>query len=191
MSNIPVNDPDWTAYIERCSELDHDARVIRERVVSEYLYDFNWTRACLRCGFRAEFAEDNGKRFRNDPYCIWRVKTLARERNLEIRPDATPEQVLDEQATKRADILGALEREANYFGPGSSAAARVSALGKLAQLRGMEPVKQAKIEHKVPGVMLSPGIAKVGDWEAVAQVTQEKLRDETMGAVMDGGKGVH
>ena len=154
MSNIDVNDPDWTAYIERSKELDHDARVIRERVVSEYLYDFNWTRACLRCGFRAEFAEDNGKRFRNDPYCIWRVKTLARERNLEVRNDVTPEQALDEQAAKRADILSALEREANYFGPGSSAAARVSALGKLAQLRGMEPVKQAKIEHKMPGVMV-------------------------------------
>lgn len=191
MSNISVNDPDWTAYIERSRDLDHDARVIRERVVSEYLYDFNWTKACLRCGFRAEFAEDSGNRFRNDPYCIWRVKTLARERNLEIRTDIPAEQALDEQAAKRADILSALEREANYFGPGSSAAARVSALGKLAQLRGMEPVKQASVEHKVPGVMLSPGIAAVGDWEAVAQVTQEKLRDETMSAVLDGGKGVH
>lgn len=191
MSNISVNDPDWTAYIERSRDLDHDARVIRERVVSEYLYDFNWTKACLRCGFRAEFAEDSGNRFRNDPYCIWRVKTLARERNLEIRPDIPAEQALDEQAAKRADILSALEREANYFGPGSSAAARVSALGKLAQLRGMEPVKQASVEHKVPGVMLSPGIAAVGDWEAVAQSTQEKLRDETMSAVLDGGKGVH
>ena len=186
MSNIDVNDPDWTAYIERSKELDHDARVIRERVVSEYLYDFNWTRACLRCGFRAEFAEDNGKRFRNDPYCIWRVKTLARERNLEVRNDVTPEQALDEQAAKRADVLSALEREANYFGPGSSAAARVSALGKLAQLRGMEPVKQAKIEHKMPGVMVAPGIASVADWESVAQGTQEKLRDETMSAVQTG-----
>jgi len=186
MSNISHTDPDWTAYIERSRELDHEARVIRERVVSEYLYDFNWTKACLRCGFRAEFAEDNGKRFRQDPYCIWRVKTLARERNLEIRPDISTAQALDEQAAKRADILTALEREANYFGPGSSAAARVSALGKLAQLRGMEPVKQAKIEHKVPGVMLSPGIAAVGDWESVAQQAQVKLRDETMDAVSTG-----
>lgn len=180
-------DPDWTAYIERSRELSHEERVIREQVVREYLFDFNWTKACLRCGFRSEFADDTAKRFMLDPYCIWRVKTLSRELNINI----TPEQKSNIDEEKKSDILTALEREANYFGPGSSSSARVAALGKLAQLRGMEPPKQVKKEVKLPGVMVAPGIATIDEWEAVATKAQEQLQTDTLSAIEKGNKNVH
>mgnify|MGYP003365306294 CR=1 FL=1 len=185
-SNNP-RDPDWTAYIERSRELTHGERVIREQVVREYLFDFNWTKACLRCGFRTEFAEDTAKRFMQDPYCVWRLKTLSRELNINITPEQ--KQTLEEE--KRSDIMTALEREANYFGPGSSSSARVSALAKLAQLRGMEPAKQAKVELKTPGVMIAPGIAKVDEWEQIATQSQNKLQEDTLNAIQQGNTNVH
>lgn len=173
------NDPDWTNYIERTRSLSKDEMLIREQVVAEYLYDYSWTKACLRCGFQAAFAQDNGIRFSQDPYCIWRVKMLSRERGLNPNP-VEHAQHLDNE---KQDIINALKKEANYFGPGSSQAARVSALGKLAQLYGMEPPKAVKAEIKGQGVMVVPGIATIDNWEAVAQSAQEKLQADTLNGV--------
>lgn len=176
--NIDHRDPDWVMYIERARSLTHDEMVIREKVVMEYLYDMSWTRACLRCGFRQEFVEDTANRFMQDPYCIWRVKVLARERGIAIN---SGNEAAREDA--KATIMAALHKEAHYYGPGSSQSARVSALGKLAQLLGMEPAKQSKVEVLAPGIMVVPAIASVEDWEAVAVEAQEKLRDDTMNGV--------
>jgi hypothetical protein len=175
---LDQRDPDWVMYIERAKQLSHDEMVIREKVVMEYLYDMSWTRACLRCGFRQEFVEDTANRFMQDPYCIWRVKVLARERGLAI--NAGDESTREDA---KATILAALHKEAHYYGPGSSQSARVSALGKLAQLLGMEPPKQSKVDVAVPGVMIVPAIASVEDWEATAAPAQEKLRDDTLNGV--------
>ncbi len=182
MSDASNINPDWTAYMEYSRTLSQAEMAIREQVVREYLYDYNWTNACLRCGFRPEFAEDNARRFAQDPYCIWRVKELAREKGLNPNPEQRQQQV----DTDKIDILNALRKEAHYYGPGSSAAARVSALGKLAQLLGMEPLKQSKTETKVQGVMVVPGIADTNSWEAIAEAEQAKLQSETMDAITRG-----
>lgn len=176
---IHPNDPDWVNYIHYSKELTAHDMAIREKVVNEYLYDYSWTKACLRCGFRAEFCEDNAKRFAQDPYCIWRVKELSRFRGL----NPNPEQRAETLELEKIDILNALRKEAHYYGPGSSQAARVSALGKLAQLLGMEPPKAVKAEVKAKGVMVVPGIASVDDWEQVAQQAQADLQEATMNGV--------
>lgn len=179
MNNPSEHIPDWTAYIERAKQLSQDEMNIREQVVREYLYDYSWTKACLRCGFRPEFAADNAERFSKDPYCIWRVRELAREKGLDPNPETKAVQIEQD----KVDIMNALKKEAHYYGPGSSQAARVSALGKLAQLMGMEPPKAVKAEITAPGVMVVPGIATIDDWEAIAQQTQEKLQDDTLKGV--------
>lgn len=179
MSNPSQQNPDWTAYIERASQLTQDQMNIREQVVREYLYDFSWTKACLRCGFRSEFAADTAKRFSEDPYCVWRVKELARQMGL----NPNPEQKAATLEMDKVDIITSLKKEAHYYGPGSSQAARVSALGKLAQLLGMEPPKAVKAEVTSPGVMVVPGIATIDAWEAVAEEAQKKLQDDTLNGV--------
>ena len=182
MSDASQHTPDWTAYIERARSLSHDEMVIREQVVREYLYDYSWTKACLRCGFRSEFAADNAERFSKDPYCIWRVKELAREKGLNPNPEAKAK----EMEQDKIDIINALKKEAHYYGPGSSQAARVSALGKLAQLYGMEPPKQVKAEVQATGVMVVPGIADTDAWEALAVDQQQQLQEDTMSAIERG-----
>lgn len=182
MSDASQHTPDWTAYIERAKALSHDEMVIREQVVREYLYDYSWTKACLRCGFRPEFAADNAERFSKDPYCIWRVKELAREKGLR----ATPEEKAVQLEQDKVDIINALKKEAHYYGPGSSQAARVSALGKLAQLMGMEPPKTSKVEVEAKGVMVVPGIADTDSWEKIAEAQQSQLQEDTMKAIERG-----
>ena len=171
-------DPDWVMYIEQSKTLTVEEMTVREKVVREYMFDRSWYNACMRCGFRAEFAEDNARRFQTDPYCIWRVKQLSLEQsnNLVNGNEAAV-------SNEKSEILAMLRKEASYYGPGSSQAARVSALGKLAQLLGMEPPKQNKVELKTPGVMVVPAIASVEDWENTAMNAQEKLRDDTMNGV--------
>lgn len=179
MSDASQHIPDWTAYMERAKTLSVDEMSIREQVVREYLYDYSWTKACLRCGYRPEFAADNAERFSKDPYCLWRVKELAREKGLNPNPESKAVQVEQD----KVDIINALKKEAHYYGPGSSQAARVSALGKLAQLMGMEPPKAVKAEVTATGVMVVPGIAKINEWEAVAQQAQQKLQEDTLNGV--------
>lgn len=187
MSDASNFNPDWTAYIERARDLTQDEMNIREQVVRQYLYDYSWTKACLRCGFRPEFAADNAERFAKDPYCIWRVKELAREIGL----NPNPEQRAKDIEQDKVDIINALKKEAHYYGPGSSQAARVSALGKLAQLLGMEPPKQIKADVKGTGVMIVPGIADTDEWEKLAIQQQEDLREDTMRAIEKGDNNVH
>lgn len=182
MSDASQNTPDWTAYIEYSKTLSHDEMVIREKVVLEYLYDYSWTKACLRCGFRPEFAADNAERFSKDPYCLWRVKEIARQKGL----NPNPEQKAKELEQDKVDIMNALKKEAHYYGPGSSQAARVSALGKLAQLLGMEPPKQVKADVTAKGVMVVPGIADTDKWEEIAEAQQKELQDATMAAITRG-----
>lgn len=185
MSDASQHVPDWTAYMERARSLSQDEMNIREQVVREYLYDYSWTKACLRCGFRPEFAADNAERFSKDPYCLWRVKEIAREKGL----NPNPEQKAKDLEQDKVDIINALKKEAHYYGPGSSQAARVSALGKLAQLMGMEPPKAVKAEVTAKGVMVVPGIANTDDWERIAQEQQEQLQDDTMTAIARGDTG--
>ena len=73
-----------------------------------------------------------------------------------------------------------LHREANYFGQGSSAGARVKAQIQLSKIFGMEQVITiAQIEHP-GGVMIVPMASSIEDWEQEAKSSQAKLIDNTV-----------
>ena len=68
-----------------------------------------------------------------------------------------------------------LHREANYFGQGASASARVKAQIQLSKIFGMEQLNiKAEIEHS-GGVMLVPMVSDLGAWEAIASPQQQQL----------------
>lgn len=112
--------------------LTDDERNLRDRFVKEYLEDYDQVQAAIRIGYSDQFAKDWASRFMREPYTLNRIKEIqaGEEEGL------TPEQL----ARKRR--IAQLERQANYYGPGSSHGARVSALTQICKLEGIEaPVK--------------------------------------------------
>jgi hypothetical protein len=90
----------------------------------------------------------------------------------------TPGDPVAEAEYNRQRIKQQLMREAHYRGPGSSHAARVAALARLAAIYDLEAPKKTKIdiEHR-GGVMRAPGVANLEDWEAAAVASQEALQN--------------
>ena len=168
-------DRDWTNYIQYANSLSADEMAIRDKLVAEYMFDYNWTNACMRCGFNAMFAHELGQRFASDCYVRWKLAEIERS-----RVQRTPEQANIEADLERQHIIEALKREAHYTGPGSSQAARVAALGKLAQIYDLDAPKKAKIDvTNRGGVMIVPAVANIDEWEKTASESQQRLVKET------------
>lgn len=150
-------------------------KALRDLFVSEYMIDYDQIKAAQRCGFHQQFAIEYGKKFMEEPYVQKRIN--------EIKFADTNPAELAKFDKKR--IKAALMYEAHYRGPGSSASARVAALGKLALLEGMEAPKKTENTHvHRGGVMAVPGIANLEQWEATASASQDKLvTDATNGAI--------
>jgi len=145
-------------------------RALLDLFVQEYLVDYSPTNAAMRCGFQKSFAVQYGMQFMERPYVQRRIKAL------EFAP-ADPK--ADEEYNK-ARVKQALIKEAYYKGPGSSHAARVTALRALAELYGMQAPKRVEQNVKVQGgVMQVPGIASLDEWEQAAAESQEKLVRDT------------
>lgn len=165
-------DPDVRATIDLAQmapDLSPREKELRIKFVDEYYKDFNAKRACIRIGFEENYAAAYAARFLGEPFVQQQIaaraeKTIGKE-----------EQKVEDEATKRV-IRTRLLAESNYHGPGSSHAARVSALKQLADLYGMEAPKVIKNEHlHRGGVMQVPGIADANAWEEAALVSQEHL----------------
>ena len=141
-------------------------KALRDLFVSEYLVDYDALRACQRCGFVYQFAVEFARKFMDEPYVQQQINA--------IKFKDLPEREMAEYNKKR--IANALMQEAHYKGPGSSQAARVAALGKLAAMHGMDAPKKSEqtITHR-GGVMAVPGIAQLDDWEQTASASQDKL----------------
>lgn len=143
---------------------------LRNKFVDEYLTDFDALAAAIRIGFLRSVAEEYAQQLIQDPYVQQQISK--RQAELEANP---------KEAAKRRRRLTemALYREAHYKGPGSSHAARVSALAKLAAIYDMDA--PTRIEKKVThrgGVMMIPVIASLDEWEKAAQNSQQRLVDE-------------
>lgn len=138
-----------------------------DRFVQEYLRDYDAVAACLRMGYNKTAAEGFASQFMESPHV---------QRGIKDGEDAEKEDDDDHEAKKRKIIAG-LNREANYFGPGSSQGARVAALAQLAKINGLE---SSKVEHSHKGgVMLVPSTAtNVDTWEAMAMPNQEGLHHD-------------
>lgn len=139
----------------------------REQFVREYLVDEDIYAAALRCGCPASNAADYGKLMYHDPY--------VQKRKAELELDVPDHTDVDSEVNKRK-VIAALLREANYHGPGSSHAARVSALANLTNVFGLKaPTKlQSEVTHRGK-VMMVPAIANIEEWEAQAQEHQDGL----------------
>jgi hypothetical protein len=152
-------------------ELSNSEKELRNRFVDEYLLDFSQTAAAIRIGFAASFAQTYAEKFMAEPYVRKRISEL----QLAMDGDEKAEADRD-----RRRIRAALLREAHYRGPGSSHAARVSALAKLAAIRDMDSPLKLKIDARQRGgVMMVPAIASIEDWEAAAQASQGDLQKES------------
>ncbi len=166
---------DWTHTIQYADTLSPHEMALRDLFVKEYMFDYNWTHAAMRCGFNGTLAQEYGSRFSQDPYVLWRIE----QAELQIAKQ-TPEDAKDAEAFERQRVIESLKREANYKGPGASAAARVSALKALASIHGLDAPKRTKIDlNGTRAVMIVPAVASVEDWETIAKESQEQLVRDT------------
>ena len=148
-------------------------KALRDVFVSEYLKDFDPLAAAMRCGFMRSFAEEYAKKFMDEPYVLQRIQALQHI----VSEDGSGRD--DSLAYNRQRVISALMREAHYTGAGSSAAARVAALSRLAVIYGLNEPQGKKEDQANPnsrgGVMRIPEIADVTQWEEVALKTQQRL----------------
>ena len=152
-------------------DLSGKEKELRDKFVSEFLIDYDQTAAAIRIGFSASFAQTYAEKFMTEPYVR---KAIALQQNAMAEDDKL------EVEQDRRRIRAALMREAHYRGPGSSHAARVSALAKLASIRDMDAPTKIKSEMTMRGgVMMVPGIANLEDWEKAAQASQGDLQKDS------------
>lgn len=153
---------------ERQGDLNPREKALRDLFVSEYLIDFDQVRAAQRCGFVYQFAVEYSTKFMEEPYVQQRINSIKFQK-------VDEKQMADFDRTR---IKNALMAEAHNRGPGSSHAARVAALAKLASMHGLDAPKKSEqtVLHK-GGVMAVPGIANLDDWEKAASASQDQLVD--------------
>lgn len=156
----------WADMAAQQPELNEREKALRDLFVDEYLKDYDPYRAALRCGFMASFAKEYAARFMSEPYVQKRISELG-------------DTLLADEETQRKRTLQALIREAHYTGPGSSHAARVSALSKLAHILKMEPEKDsgAKGNGVDGGVMMVPEMTDPDSWSEMAEKSQQTLKE--------------
>lgn len=162
----PMNAPEEVERIYSYRE-----KALRDFFVKEYLVDYNAEAAAHRIGYNRGIAKEYGVRLMAEPYVARQVAKIEGEGNSEADPEALKKR-----------IMACLIREANDRGPGSSQAARVAALGKLAQLNGMEPATRNKTELTgadgqplAAGQFVIPGVMTPEQWEAAAAQQQADL----------------
>jgi len=108
------------------AELTVREKALRDLFVTEYLTDYNPLAAAQRCGFNYAFAQDYAIKFMEESYVRQRIK------DREVAADQDSEEV------DKRRIRKALFEQAFYRGADSSHSARVSALGKLDAIYGMD-----------------------------------------------------
>lgn len=145
-------------------------KALRDFFIKEYLVDYNAIAAAQRIGYNKGIAKEYAVRLMAEPYVAREISRL----------EGAPAEE-DELSIKKR-IMAGLIRESNYYGPGSSQAARVAALGKLAQLHGMEPATKTKTELTgadgqplTAGQFIIPGVMTPEQWAAAAAQQQADL----------------
>jgi hypothetical protein len=145
-------------------------KALRDLFVKEYLVDYDSIGAAMRVGYNRGIAKEYAVRLMDEPYVM---RQIAKYEGAPVEEDET---------TAKKRIMAGLVREANFRGAGSSQAARVAALGKLAQLYGMEPATRNKTELTgadgqplAAGQFVIPGIMTPEQWEPFAAQQQADL----------------
>ena len=138
-------------------------KIRRDRFIRQYVIDFNGTKAAIRAGMPARSAPKAASEMLREPYV---------QKELHKYILTVEENVL----VSRNTVIAGLVREANDHSLGASHAARVNALGKLAEILGMK-IDRARLDVTVNnGVMVVPLAESLNDWEQRAIETQEHLK---------------
>lgn len=158
----PIDEP------EEAPELTFREKALRDKFVAEYLTDYNQVAAAIRIGYPKSYAKEYAARFMEESYVLKKIR----------EQESTSDEVTADVMKKR--IMAGLVREANYNGPGSSQAARVAALSKLAQMHGMDAPSRTEITGAdgAPlgeGAFVVPGVISMEDWEKAAEAQQAAL----------------
>lgn len=155
--NVDFREPEYT----------EDDVLLRRAFVQEYMHCRNAYDACLKLGFLQPYAEDWAKRFMHEGL----VRRLIGEAEKAQNPE-------EQYEIQRRRYVAWGEREANYFGPGASHAARVSAIKFLTELEGMSNAgpQELEVTHK-GGVMQVPGLMSPDSWGDLAAESQRGLKE--------------
>lgn len=170
LNALPIQEPEQPAESNERT-YTYREKALRDYFVREYLVDYDAIAAAMRIGYNRGIAREYAVRLMDEPYVARQIAKM----------EGAPAEEDSETLKKR--IMAGLIREANYKGVGSSQAARVAALGKLAQLNGMEPATKTKTELtgpngeplQGPGQFIIPGIMTPEAWEAAALAQQSAL----------------
>lgn len=170
--------PGWSNHIVYALSLSEPEMALRKKFVDEYLVDYNKNAAALRCGFSPMASQEYATRLWNDSY----VQHLIALRTYKKQNDPNDEGAEErEKQQTRQQIIEALKREAFYKGPGSSQAARVAALSKLAAMFGLDKGALTGEDNDLPkgGVMVVPMMMSAEQWENTAKAAQAQLAQDT------------
>lgn len=155
--------PEWADDVI-VEDLSAKEKTVRDVFVKQYLYDYDARSAVVRVGFSANYAEYYADKFMSEPYVLRRILDLEQKQShLEVTKKA------------KALVIRRLHEQANFKGKGSSHAARITALSKLAQLYDMEPEKKFDLSNQ-SGVMIVPAMQSPKDWGEGAKDSQSKLK---------------
>ena len=152
-------------FIEK--SLDEKEILLRRAFVQEYMKSRNAYGACIALGFLAPYAEDWATAFMGEGI----VRRLIQEAEASEDTEAAIE-------LRKKRYRAWMEKEANFYGPGSSHGARVTAIFNLMKIEGMEAsVKtEAEVTYK-GGVMMVPALTSPDKWGEMAQQSQAQLKD--------------
>jgi hypothetical protein len=158
---VPPTDDPGEAYA--FGHIHPRTKVLRKLFVAEFVKDFNGTAAMARLGFEFSQPAVMVNKWMNEPYTQYLLDQFIREAE-------------QSSLVTRNAVTAALVREANSYGLDCSGASRVSALGKLAKILGME-ITNIKADVAVAGgIMLVPLATNSDDWEKNAAAAQANLK---------------
>lgn len=135
--------------------------------VEHYMMCFNASQAARQIGYEGASASSQGWEFLHHKFTQAELKQRY-------------EKHAKDNKTIRQEIIMMLHREANYFGPGASASARVKAQIQLSKIFGMETLYlRAEVAHR-GGVLVVPMTSSIDEWERIASHSQAKLMESTI-----------
>jgi hypothetical protein len=116
-------------------------KALRDRFVKEYMKDYDALGAATRVGYSSSYAGQFAGQFMQEPYT-----RLAISKAEEALGGKT------EKERHRKRVVTMLYREANARGAGTSHGARVSALGRIGTMLGLDEPAKIEVTEKTSAV---------------------------------------
>ena len=138
-------------------------RLVRERFVHEYLFDFDPSAAARRVGFHGPEAVEAGRKLMDETG----VQRMISERMRQYDPA---------KEVTMGRVLAGLMKEANDRGIGSSHSARVASYMGMAKIMALGETNKTETNVNLGGVMVVPAPVSIEQWEAQATTSQAQLK---------------